>query len=208
MARGRPKEFDRDSVLEKAMTLFWQRGYSPTGLTELTRHMGIGRQSLYDTFGDKKSLYLAALEHYGQAQLAQMIGQLEAPGPALDNIRAVFESWREHSSTGASCGCMMANALAEFGEDDPQVAAFVDRKMRRIEAAFFATYERALAEGELADEAQPRILARMTLAVAQGMAMLDKSPLGAEMLDDVIAGLELLMSGCRASPIRIDEGAN
>jgi TetR/AcrR family transcriptional repressor of nem operon len=190
MPRGRPKEFDRDAVLEKAMDLFWDQGYAPTGLTELTRHMGIGRQSLYDTFGDKKALFLAALDHYSQIQLGQVNEMLEAPGSPFANIRSIFAMWKDRMQGGEICGCMMANAIAEFGEDDPEIARFLDQKMRRIEKAFHGAFERAAEAGELREGTDPRVAARLAVAVGQGLAVLGKSSVGIDMVDDVLTGLE------------------
>jgi TetR/AcrR family transcriptional repressor of nem operon len=65
---ARHKEFDRDAVLHKAMEVFWSRGYGATSIQDLVKHMGINRQSLYDTFGDKHALYLQALDRYGEVE--------------------------------------------------------------------------------------------------------------------------------------------
>ena len=73
---GRPKEFDREEALQKAMELFWARGYEGTGMRELLQHMGIGRQSLYDTFGDKRSLFIEALKCYNRCVTQAIVDQL------------------------------------------------------------------------------------------------------------------------------------
>ncbi len=77
MPAGRPREFDETKVLERAMQLFWLRGYGRLGVAELLKHMGISRQSLYDTFGNKRGLFLRAIEHYRATQLSRALGLLE-----------------------------------------------------------------------------------------------------------------------------------
>ncbi|MCH7667290.1 MAG: TetR/AcrR family transcriptional regulator [Acidobacteria bacterium] len=86
MRRGRKRQFDRQEVVERASGLFWEQGYEATGMTELVEYLGIGRQSLYNTFGDKRSWYLEALRFYfdGRVRLAREI--FDRPGPRLERL--------------------------------------------------------------------------------------------------------------------------
>ena len=84
---ARPREFDQDKALRAAIRLFSQQGFAGTSTDELMRVMGIGRQSMYDTFGDKRSLFLKALELYVSESVDSIMGELERPGPGL----AAFE---------------------------------------------------------------------------------------------------------------------
>jgi AcrR family transcriptional regulator len=99
--RGPKKKFDREEVLERAMEVFWEVGYEAAGLSRLLSAMGIGRQSMYDTFGDKRSLFLEALSHYVSTELAPIRRQLQADGSGLDNIYAVMEMWRASLGPGS-----------------------------------------------------------------------------------------------------------
>ena len=76
---ARPKAFDVERALDRAVEVFWTRGYEATSLCDLLEHMEIGRQSLYDTFGDKHGLFLAALERYRRAMSQSLLGALERP---------------------------------------------------------------------------------------------------------------------------------
>ena len=82
---GRPREFERDDALDKAMQLFWLQGYEATGVADLCSHMGVGRQSLYNTFGDKESLFIEALRYYRKARLQPMVETLRGSGSGLQN---------------------------------------------------------------------------------------------------------------------------
>src|ERR1700730_2144482 len=77
---ARQKEFDRDEVLHKAMEVFWSRGYEASSIQDLVKRMGINRQSLYDTFGDKHTLYLQALDRYREVEGRKIVELLEQPG--------------------------------------------------------------------------------------------------------------------------------
>lgn len=178
MTRGPAKQFDRDAVLERALQLFWDQGYEPTGMTQLLQHMGIGRQSLYDTFGDKKTLFLEALGHYFQETMQQAREVLEAPGSPLGNLRSLFyERARLTAETGHS-GCFVGNALSEFGDRDPDVRRLVRGFMGQVEDGIRQTLERAREAGELSPQAPVAELARLTVITTQGMALLSK--LGAD----------------------------
>ena len=91
MARGRPKQFDDNEVLALAMAVFWRKGYDATLLEDLVDAMGIPRQSLYRTFTDKHTLFLRALDYYDKNVTSAVIATLSAEGPAIDNLRKVFD---------------------------------------------------------------------------------------------------------------------
>src|SRR5690349_24968801 len=94
----RPKSFDQDTVLDQAVQLFWERGYEATSMADLEAHLGLGRQSLYNTFGDKQALFLKALERYRNDVGGEALARLNAPGAGLDAIRSVFH-WVVESLT-------------------------------------------------------------------------------------------------------------
>src|SRR6266852_1410049 len=96
---ARPKEFDRDQALQKAMEVFWSRGYEAASIQDLVKHMGINRQSLYDTFGDKHALYLQALDRYREVEGRKLLELLERPGSVKKSLRQLFEGVVE----GALC---------------------------------------------------------------------------------------------------------
>ena len=85
---ARPREFDRDGAVERAMSVFWRKGYAATSTDDLLRAMNIGRQSMYDTFGDKHRLYLEALEKYQRERVAENIRRLRSTASPLAGIEA------------------------------------------------------------------------------------------------------------------------
>src|SRR3984893_15939871 len=112
---ARQKEFDREEALHKAMEVFWSRGYQAASIQDLVKHMGINRQSLYDTFGDKHALYLQALDRYHEVHGRKVSELLERPGSVKKALRQLFEGIVE----GSLCeqerrGCFMGNAMSEL----------------------------------------------------------------------------------------------
>ena len=174
MSPGPSKKFDRDEVLERAMNLFWEQGYEGTGVTQLLEHVGIGRQSLYDTFGDKRSLFLEALNHYFRTRVGPLLAQLQAPGSPLENLRQVFRMAEKSMEEEGFHGCMIGNTTAELPHRDPEVAERVRAYLGVVEDAFADTLKRAQDEGEIAGELDPRDVARVFVHTMQGVTLLNK----------------------------------
>lgn len=175
MTRGPEKQFDPDVALEKAMMLFWSNGYAATGVSEIQAELGVGRKSLYDTFGSKRDLYIKALERYGRSASATYHAALNGDGPALDQIRALMRDGADMHAKPDSIGCMMGCSIAEFGDDDPAIAAVVRKNLRKIEDAFYAAFERAKQNAEIGAETNSRDLARMFVALTQAVALVGRS---------------------------------
>ena len=156
------------------MELFWNQGYAPTGMTQLLKHMGIGRQSLYDTFGDKKSLYLAALERYFAFLGRQWRMELDATGSPLGNLRKLFRRIMQVAEETGFCGCFIGNAMAEFGDCDADVRRVLGKALDRMEEMLAGVLQRAQEAGELSPEARPGDLAKLLVVAIQGSALLSK----------------------------------
>jgi TetR/AcrR family transcriptional repressor of nem operon len=171
MTRGPDKQFDPNEALEKAMILFWAKGYSATGMSELQAELGIGRKSLYDTFGCKRDLYIKALEKYGQFSSSMYIGVLNKDGSVLEQIRVLMRDIADMNAEPGSLGCMLGVCSAEIGHSDPEIAGIAQKHLGVIEQAFFNTFERAKQSGEIGLDTDSRDLARMFVALIQGIAV-------------------------------------
>jgi TetR/AcrR family transcriptional repressor of nem operon len=196
MSPGPKKQFDRDEILEKAMILFWEQGYEATGMTRLVEHLGIGRQSLYDTFGDKRSLFLETLTHYFRTRVGPILAQLRAPGSPLDNIRAVFGMWEKMVEDRGFCGCLVGNTAAELAHDDPEVTKLLMGYFKAVEDGFHDALKRAQEIGELDPGHDARDLARTFVNTAQGLALMTKVFHGGEVAQSVLrTSLRMLVAG-------------
>jgi TetR/AcrR family transcriptional repressor of nem operon len=174
MTRGPEKQFDTEIALAKAMEVFWAHGYEAASLSELLENMEIGKKSLYDTFGNKQSLFLKALEYYSASIIRDMQVRLTAAGSPLGNLKQLLRDLQKIHSQPGSRGCMLGTNIADFNTDDEAIAKVMRSYLRQIEDVFAATLVRAQAAGEINSDADPRNLARLLLCTTQGMALLGR----------------------------------
>lgn len=174
---ARTKEFDPDAALQSALELFWRRGYEATSMADLVDHLGIGRASIYATFGNKHELYLKALDRYGETQDPPLLDALSKPGPALPAVRQMVRRFADESTveTRRARGCFITNTAAELGPHDPEAARRVELSWQHVETLTHAALVRAQGQGELPPDRDPRALARMLLVLMQGMRVVGKT---------------------------------
>jgi TetR/AcrR family transcriptional repressor of nem operon len=158
---ARHKEFDQEAALRGAIAAFARKGFAATSTGDLMTTMNVGRQSMYDTFGDKRALFLKALEHYSQENLGAIAAELRKPGPPLLNIRDALMQFTERTDISPTDGCMGINALCEFGLQDQEVLqALEGQGIAKIQRKLLlATLKKARAQGEIAPDADITSLA-------------------------------------------------
>ncbi|MFJ8308036.1 MULTISPECIES: TetR/AcrR family transcriptional regulator [unclassified Streptomyces] len=174
---ARTKEFDPDAALQSALELFWRRGYEATSMADLVEHLGIGRASIYATFGNKRELYLKALDRYAEHRDPELLTELSGPGPALPAVRAVVRRFAHESTACESrlTGCFVTNTAAELGPHDTAATRRVELSWEHMETLLHSALARAQAQGELAADRDPRGLARTLLVSLQGMRVVGKA---------------------------------
>ena len=184
---ARTKEFEPEEALERAMDLFWWRGYEATSLRDLLGCMRIGRGSFYDTFGDKRALFLATLNRYGETRASRLAETLYESSSARDAIKEVFERTLDGLVGGnRRRGCLLANSAVELAPHDPEVAAKILRYGRRDEEAFHAALVRARLSGEIPARHDPLALARFLSNGLQGLRVSAKAGAERATLEDVV----------------------
>jgi TetR/AcrR family transcriptional repressor of nem operon len=181
---ARPREFDRETALQRATEVFWAKGYAATSTEDLVAAMGIGRQSLYNAFGDKQSLYLEALERYQQATTLGHVQRLKAPASPLAGIEALLLGLIAEDDAQRAMGCMGVGAVSEFGAADPALA---ERRVKVGRPVFDALIER-LREGQ----AEGEIDASMDAADAASFIQMTMT--GIQLAARAGAGVEALRS--------------
>ena len=195
MVSGRRPEFDRERILQRAMELFWERGYERTGLSELLSHLGIGRQSLYNTFGNKRKLFLEALDLYGRSITTRVVRVLGGPGSPRAQILEALSGLEDWATGGSSWGCLYCNTMAEFGPTDPEAAAIIDRYYDRQEEAYYRAVLAAQDCGEVAVELDARGVARMFINTARGLSLLSRhGDTKADVVKSVVAQARALIA--------------
>jgi TetR/AcrR family transcriptional regulator, transcriptional repressor for nem operon len=187
---ARTKEFDPDAALRAAMDLFWRKGYEATSMQDLVDHLGIGRGSIYATFGSKHELYLLALDRYAEESGGRALEQFSQPGPVLPAVRAFVQSVLADSLVERR-GCLITNTAVECPEDRV-VARRVESNWDGLETAIAGALTRARNQGELPAGKDPRALARFIVTLLQGLRVLAKVPDERRMRDAVDQALTLL----------------
>ncbi|KUP28826.1 TetR/AcrR family transcriptional regulator [Bacillus halotolerans] len=158
---GRNKEFDTALVLRRAIEVFGEYGYEGTSLQELLSHLGIARQSLYDTYGTKRDLFLSAVKTYLEGKNAAVVERLEAPGSVKEAIRDIFqEGVNVLKDPERSKACFIINSAIEQIPHDPDLARYFEGQTKQLETAFYQALRRAQAEGELKEHLDISALAR------------------------------------------------
>jgi len=168
------KQFDPDAVVERAMMLFWRRGYGATSIQDLEKATRLRRGSLYNAFGDKEGLFVAALKRYEQTIGYDRIAQLSKPNPyeAIDGFLRVLID--QMSAPNKPRGCLHTNTSLEFPSAPDAVLKIIAERTNAIENAMHLVLKRAQSENRIGIEVDVRALARFYLGVAKGIGVLHK----------------------------------
>jgi TetR/AcrR family transcriptional repressor of nem operon len=188
---GRPREFDIEAALDKAMQVFWSKGYEATSLDDLCEATGLGRSSMYAAFTDKRRIYLQVLQRYEQRAVARVTKALAGDGPVRDDLASFLREVIDSIAHGTGRrGCLIGNSAAGLNTQDKEVAEVVRHSLDQHELAFRGALERAQQRGEIAPGEDVRALARFITASFHGLRIFGKVPRDKAALEDV-AGIML-----------------
>jgi len=168
---GPNKQFDKDEALNKALEIFWAKGFEATSMQDLVLNMGVNRASMYHTYGNKHALFIAALECYIESNLEHFKQALNAPGSPLENLNNIFQFFIGTGQQEKSYGCFINNTAVEMGPHDPQVAAIIRQFWLRFESLLTDLLNRAIQQGELAQHTNTKDLAVLINIALQGLAV-------------------------------------
>jgi TetR/AcrR family transcriptional regulator, transcriptional repressor for nem operon len=193
---ARPREFDEVIVLEAAMNCFWAQGFGQTSVRDLAERMRIACASLYNTFGDKRSLYRQAFVHYLTQTVRDRVARLEKLPPA-QAIRSFFEEIVDRSVNDEQRrGCMLVNAALELAPYDPEFRELVTEELTFIEAFFRRCIEAGQKDGSITDTRPAAELGNLLLSVLLGIRVLARSRPQHDVLEGAASGvLALLETG-------------
>jgi AcrR family transcriptional regulator len=163
--RGRPRSFDTDEVLARARDTFWKYGYSGTSMDQLSVATGLHKPSLYGAFGDKKALYLAALDNY-LAEVRAEFAEAFAVPTLFDSLYQVSECSIDKFLRGKNdgTGCFMMSTAVPEAAEDPEIGRVVRSSMESLERAFVRRFEKAVADGEIPATVDPNVLTMILVA--------------------------------------------
>jgi len=184
---ARAKDFDENEVLDKAICLFWHKGYNGTSMQDLVDGLNISRSSIYDTYTDKRTLYLKALTHYQETAGARLTEVLSSTKPAKAKLKELLElvindllSDKQHK------GCFMVNAEVELAALDEKVKEIVCKNERHIEETFRHVIHEGQKSKEIKSKKDATILARFLLNTVKGIRVSAKSSTDKAMFNEII----------------------
>lgn len=185
---ARPREFDADAAVEKAMHAFWSRGYKATSVDDLCVVTGLSRSSLYAAYGGKRELLHRSLARYEAEAVARIEAALNKPLPVREAIAGFVGELIDRIVAGPGrAGCFIGNCAAELAGQDRATAARVRQSLAHIEATFRDALARAQACGEIAARADVDSLARFLVSGIQGLRLVGKANPDRAALTDIAA---------------------
>lgn len=179
------KSFQPELALDKALDLFWERGYEGSSVEDLVQCMGLGRGSIYDTFGDKHALYLAALKRY-RTKYYREIAEYQM-GSFYETLEHFFQSNIDDLlSDPARRGCFLVNATSEMVPHDPEVNEFAQAALQAMEEDFYRFLVKAQVAGELPWTYEPHQIAHFLLGILVSIRALARARQDRRVLEDVV----------------------
>jgi len=181
---GRSKEFEENTVLQKAMELFWQQGYEKTSMSDLVEHMGIHRKSLYDTFGDKHSLYLKVIDRYGEFSTAKFKSETLRAKTSYQAIQYIFDYIIE-GTEDKHYGCLFVNATTEFGPWDQEVLKKTEDAFSQAENFIAEIIKQGQENGEFSRKYDNELLGEILHNALLGLRVLVKTSASKEKMHKI-----------------------
>jgi TetR/AcrR family transcriptional repressor of nem operon len=184
---ARSKDFDEDETLDKAVQLFWYKGYNATSAQDLVDGLGINRSSLYNTFGDKKQLFLKSLARYRAQTTGAMLAFISASTNAEETVRSLLQFAAQESVTDVlPRGCFMVNSAVEVAPHDPDMLQAVTDNRKAVEEALCSLATQGQASGHFSGTQSARSIARFIFNTISGIRVAARSGASAETFEDII----------------------
>jgi len=168
----RPRTFIESDILDSAVIAFSNSGYQGTSTRDLVKATGLGQQSLYNAFGDKRSLFIATLERYVDSRITPLLEPVEASDADIRSIVRFFSGYIEQVASGdQESGCLLVNTIAECGRSDPELYQSITDHLVRIEKAFSHAITRAKRMGTLSTNLETEAVAHDLSSILFGLAI-------------------------------------
>ena len=188
---ARTKEFNEDQALDKAIEIFWHKGYNGTSAQDLVTHLGLSRSSLYDTFGDKQKLFSQSLQRYQKQSQDQVIKLLEESENIKETLHSLFkQAVIESLQDRITKGCFMVNSSVELAMHDEEIAKIVKDNSQVMEEVFTKAVRRGQKAGHISKAIEARVLARFIFNNYSGIRVLARAgERDKQVYDDIVRTL-------------------
>jgi TetR/AcrR family transcriptional repressor of nem operon len=193
---ARPREFDEPAVLDAAMQRFWEYGYEATSVRDLAHAMGITGASLYNAYGDKRSLFSRSLDHYLDRSFRERIGRFEGYFPPRRAIEAFFDEIIEQSLRDKNRrGCLLVNSALEVAPHDREFLRVISKVLVQVEAFFYRCAQAGQLDGSIAKSQSAKDIGRLLLGVLLGIRVLARTRPDRDLLEGLVRPVYALMDG-------------
>ena len=192
---ARTKEFNEDQALDKAIEIFWHKGYNGTSAQDLVTHLGLSRSSLYDTFGDKQKLFSKSLQHYQKQSKDDIVKLFEDSKNIKETLHDIFkQAVIESLQDRITKGCFMVNSSVELAMHDEDVSKIVKSNSQEMEAVFTNALKKGQASGDISKAADARVLARFIFNTYSGIRVLARAgERDKQVYDDIVKTMFYLL---------------
>jgi TetR/AcrR family transcriptional repressor of nem operon len=171
---GRLKQFEKEEALHKSMTLFWSKGYEHTSLKDLLAEMDILNGSFYNTFGNKKNLFIETLEFYGREITAKRADVFEQHDTFKKGIRAFFKKiFASYKDPNCPKGCLLSNSISPELINDPELFKFIQDEITGFEKFFEIQIQKAMDRGEIISSINSKTYSSLIVTYIQGLMRLN-----------------------------------
>ncbi len=179
---ARPREFIKETALDKALQVFWSKGYEATSLCDLVAAMGLSKSSFYDTFSSKQDLFLSSIDRYHETTMKQVKDILDGDLPARAAINSIFRMVIEDDDNR---GCFLGNCAVEINRRDDDAKRRIKAAMKALETAFADTVKRGQDAGEISKALDPQAAGRFLASNINGLRVLSKTGVDRQHKEDV-----------------------
>lgn len=189
---ARPQEFNRDDVLDRALLVFWRKGFEGASVQELVDATGLNRGSLYNSFGDKAELFAEVMDRYRSSSPFKPLSDAARDPESSTHVRALIVSFfddltKRALSDSEQKGCLLTNTSAGFYGCNDTMADWVRETIDGMENALTRLVERGQMCGDITADSNPRAIARSLVASAQGLNVMARGGASAQVLKDIAA---------------------
>ncbi len=185
---ARPKTFEREEILEKAMNLFWKQGYHATSIQELVDHLGINRASIYNSFGDKKEIFFQAFNHYKQKNFDAVQNLFEGQDSVKEGFQQLFaQAIKNNQKEEELKGCFVVNNITELANKDPEMLTLLTQNRSDMEDLFGRYLLEGQKTGEISIKQDAQNLASFLVTFYNGLKVIEKLHPSQESVEGMVA---------------------
>ena len=184
---ARPKSFDQQEVLGKALNLFWEKGYNATSIQDLVDHLGINRASIYDTWGDKRGLYLETLKSYRKKSSNSFLDRLRSDLSSKEILKGFLNDViHEAIEDAGNKGCFLSNSASELANSDRTIFEIFSSNNENMEAVLSELVKDGQEAGEISRKHSPNAIARFILSNTMGIRIMAKGRKSEKALEEIV----------------------